>query len=106
MKEEKIRMGMERTFNGWIRTGLMFEPRGHDAMSGSILYDPVEPDGDLGVELEPKKLIRRRLGTVRVLPLGTPEMTQVLEEAGHTVVAIEDWSQAEAIAISGILMHK
>ena len=33
----------------WIRTGLMFEPRGHDAMSGSILYDPVEPDGDLGV---------------------------------------------------------
>ena len=23
MKEEKIRMGMERTFNGWIRTGLM-----------------------------------------------------------------------------------
>src|SRR5690606_35495525 len=22
----------------WIRTGLMFEPRGHDMMSGSILY--------------------------------------------------------------------
>ena len=33
----------------WIRTGLMFEPRGHDAMSGSILYPPIEPDGDLGV---------------------------------------------------------
>ena len=24
----------------WIRTGLMFEPRGHDVMSGSILYEP------------------------------------------------------------------
>ena len=26
----------------WIRTGLMFEPRGHDMMSGSILYPPHE----------------------------------------------------------------
>lgn len=33
----------------WIRTGLMFEPRGHDAMSGSILYPPTESDSDLGV---------------------------------------------------------
>ena len=24
----------------WIRTGLMFEPRGHDQMSGAILYPP------------------------------------------------------------------
>ena len=27
----------------WIRTGLMFEPRGHDIMSGSILYPPPIP---------------------------------------------------------------
>jgi 4-hydroxyproline epimerase len=27
----------------WIRTGLMFEPRGHDMMSGSILYPPTRP---------------------------------------------------------------
>lgn len=33
----------------WIRTGLMFEPRGHDAMSGSILYPPTTEDGDLSV---------------------------------------------------------
>ena len=33
----------------WIRTGLMFEPRGHDAMSGSILYPATDPDHDLGV---------------------------------------------------------
>ena len=24
----------------WISTGLMFEPRGHDVMSGAILYPP------------------------------------------------------------------
>ena len=33
----------------WIRTGLMFEPRGHDMMSGSILYPPSDPENDLGV---------------------------------------------------------
>lgn len=30
----------------WIRTGLMFEPRGHDVMSGTILYEPLSPDAD------------------------------------------------------------
>ena len=33
----------------WIRTGLMFEPRGHDIMSGSILYPPTRPDCDTGI---------------------------------------------------------
>ena len=33
----------------WIRTGLMFEPRGHDMMSGSILYPPTREDCDIGV---------------------------------------------------------
>lgn len=33
----------------WIRTGLMFEPRGHDMMSGSILYPPSNPENDIGV---------------------------------------------------------
>ena len=33
----------------WIRKGLMFEPRGHDMMSGSILYPPSNPDNDFGV---------------------------------------------------------
>lgn len=33
----------------WIRKGLMFEPRGHDMMSGSILYPPVDPQNDVGV---------------------------------------------------------
>ena len=30
----------------WIRTGLMFEPRGHDVMSGTILYEPLREDTD------------------------------------------------------------
>ena len=33
----------------WIRKGLMFEPRGHDMMSGSILYPPADPLNDVGV---------------------------------------------------------
>lgn len=33
----------------WIRTGLMFEPRGHDMMSGSILFPPSDPQNDVGI---------------------------------------------------------
>jgi 4-hydroxyproline epimerase len=33
----------------WIRKGLMFEPRGHDMMSGSILYAPHDPENDVAV---------------------------------------------------------
>ena len=33
----------------WIRTALMFEPRGHAMMSGSILYPSLRDDCDIGV---------------------------------------------------------
>lgn len=33
----------------WVRRSLMFEPRGHDMMSGSILYPPLRDDCDLGI---------------------------------------------------------
>lgn len=33
----------------WIRNGLMFEPRGHDIMSGSILYPPTRDDCDVAI---------------------------------------------------------
>jgi 4-hydroxyproline epimerase len=33
----------------WIRKGLMFEPRGHDMMSRSILYPPHDPENDMAV---------------------------------------------------------
>lgn len=46
MKEK--RQHFLREFD-WIRKGLMFEPRGHDQMSGSILYPPSSPENDLGI---------------------------------------------------------
>jgi proline racemase len=33
----------------WIRKLLMFEPRGHDVMSGAILVEPCNPEADIGV---------------------------------------------------------
>tara|TARA_R110000751_G_scaffold29734_1_gene76460 strand:- start:205987 stop:206994 length:1008 start_codon:yes stop_codon:yes gene_type:complete len=33
----------------WIRRGLMFEPRGHDMMSGSILLAPHDPENDFAI---------------------------------------------------------
>jgi 4-hydroxyproline epimerase len=33
----------------WIRTGLCFEPRGHDIMSGGFIYPPCGDDVDIGI---------------------------------------------------------
>ena len=33
----------------WIRQGLMYEPRGHDMMSGSFLYPPHDPENDFAI---------------------------------------------------------
>ena len=33
----------------WIRQALMFEPRGHDMMSGGFLYPPTTMDGDAAI---------------------------------------------------------
>jgi 4-hydroxyproline epimerase len=33
----------------WIRRALMFEPRGHDVMSGSMLYPPTREDCDIAI---------------------------------------------------------
>lgn len=33
----------------WIRTGLCFEPRGHDMMSGGFLYPPTNDGSDVGI---------------------------------------------------------
>jgi 4-hydroxyproline epimerase len=33
----------------WVRKGLMFEPRGHDMMSGSILFPPHNPENDFAI---------------------------------------------------------
>src|SRR3954464_11137998 len=33
----------------WIRTGLCFEPRGHDMMSGGFLYPPASDEADCAI---------------------------------------------------------
>ena len=33
----------------WVRTALMFEPRGHEQMSGTILYPPTHPEADAAI---------------------------------------------------------
>lgn len=38
-----------QTHYDWIRTALMYEPRGHGVMSGCVLTDPVHPEADYGV---------------------------------------------------------
>ncbi|WP_233238572.1 4-hydroxyproline epimerase [Bordetella sp. LUAb4] len=42
------RAHFEREYD-WIRTALMFEPRGHDIMSGTIIYPPTRPDCDVAI---------------------------------------------------------
>jgi len=42
------RAHFERDYD-WIRTALMFEPRGHEAMSGSIVYPPTRADCDIAI---------------------------------------------------------
>ena len=87
----------------WIRTGLMFEPRGHDMMSGSILYPPADPGNDAAllfietsgclpmcghgtsgtvtVILENGLVAPRSPGRLRLeVPAGIVEATYVMEE--------------------------
>lgn len=42
------RAHFEREYD-WVRTALMFEPRGHDVMSGTIPYPPTRPDCDVAI---------------------------------------------------------
>lgn len=42
------RAHFEREFD-WVRTALMFEPRGHEVMSGTIVYPPTRPDCDIAI---------------------------------------------------------
>ncbi|MCL1079332.1 4-hydroxyproline epimerase [Parashewanella spongiae] len=37
------------THHDWIRTALMFEPRGHDMMSGAFLYPPCTDNADASI---------------------------------------------------------
>jgi proline racemase len=59
-----------------IRTLLMYEPRGHGAMSGAILQPPVHPDADYGV------LFIEVSGCLPMCGHGTIGVATVLAETG------------------------
>ena len=42
------RSDFQRRFD-WIRSGLMFEPRGHDMMSGGFVMAPLQPEHDASI---------------------------------------------------------
>jgi 4-hydroxyproline epimerase len=78
----------------WIRTGLMFEPRGHDGMSGAILYPPTRDDCDVAVLfIETSGCLpmcgHGTIGTVTIavenglLPVATPGAVRLDTPAGR-----------------------
>ncbi|MCL4140746.1 UNVERIFIED_CONTAM: hypothetical protein GTU68_060374 [Idotea baltica] len=67
----------------WIRKGLMFEPRGHDMMSGSILYPPADPANDIGV------LFIETSGCLPMCGHGTIGMVTIAIEEGLVTPKVE-----------------
>lgn len=65
----------------WIRTALMFEPRGHDMMSGSILMPPTRDDCDIAI------LFIETSGCLPMCGHGTIGVATVLVETGRVEVA-------------------
>ncbi len=63
-----------------LRTLLMYEPRGHSAMSGAILQPPTRPDADIGV------LFIEVSGCLAMCGHGTIGVCTVLVETGMVVV--------------------
>jgi 4-nitrophenyl phosphatase len=70
--------------------------------------------GVLGIETSPREMLAaldiagdevlRRLGTVRVLALGTDELAEIMQASGHDLVEDGDWASAEAVVV-GIDPH-
>jgi HAD superfamily hydrolase (TIGR01450 family) len=71
------------------------------AISGKLtrLGIPTPPDDVLPALDLLGETIHRRMGPARVLALGTDQLRQVLETAGHTVVPIDAWPNATAVAV-------
>jgi 4-hydroxyproline epimerase len=76
----------------WIRKGLMFEPRGHDMMSGSILYPPHDPRNDFAV------LFIETSGCLPMCGHGTIGTITTAIESGLVVPKVEGRIRMEAPA--------
>lgn len=107
----------------WIRKGLMFEPRGHDMMSGSILYPPHDPQNDVAVlfietsgclpmcghgligtvtiALEEGLVVPKLIGQLRVeTPAGLVKVAY--EQVGDKVTAVKLTNVASYLHATGI----
>jgi HAD superfamily hydrolase (TIGR01450 family) len=75
--------------------------------SGSALL--TQRLADLGITSAPDKVltpfdlvggeIKRRMGLVPILVVGTKELSDVLSSSGHTSVSIGQWEQAKAVVV-------
>jgi 4-nitrophenyl phosphatase len=69
---------------------------------------------ELGIDSSPKEMlaaldlageeVRRQMGLVRVLPIGTEELAEILRASGHEIVADDDWPTSQAVVV-GIDPH-
>jgi proline racemase len=66
----------------WVRTALMFEPRGHDIMSGVIIYPSVRDDCDFGA------LFIEVSGCLPMCGAGTIGLSTVV--IGHNTIFVDD----------------
>ncbi len=87
---EKRQVFMDQ--HDWVRRALMFEPRGHDVMSGSILYPSSRPDCDIGV------LFIEVSGCLPMCGHGTIGTVTVMLEEGLVTPAVEGRLAIEAPA--------
>ena len=86
----------------WVRTGLMFEPRGHDMMSGSILYPPADPRNDIGI------LFIETSGCLPMCGHGTIGTVTVMIEQGLVVPRTpgEVWLEVPAGIVRATYMQR
>jgi 4-nitrophenyl phosphatase len=65
--------------------------------------------GKLGIRAEPDEVltpfdlvgseVKRKLGAVPLLVIGTEDLSQVLANSGHTPIAFEQWQEAKAVVV-------
>lgn len=84
----------------WIRKGLMFEPRGHDMMSGSILYPPADKENDIGI------LFIETSGCLPMCGHGTIGTITVAIEEGLVIPKIPGIVRAETPAGLVVISYK
>lgn len=101
----------------WIRTGLMFEPRGHDMMSGGFLYPPAAADADIGILFIETSgcLPMCGHGTIGIVTFGlghglirprTPGRLKVEVPAGTIEIAyVQDGSHVKSVRIRNVASY-